>query len=85
MVAPLFLVHRRLVLAVRGGVFLGRILVRVPVLSLPVGAHEPTSFLEVGGLVEVLLAALDFSLHSATGLAPFTQVGSGFFVAAFVS
>jgi len=84
LVASLFLVNRRLIFAVRRGVVLGGIFIRVPVLSLPVGAHEPASFLEVGCLVKVLLAALDFRLHSAPGLAPFTQVGSGFFVTALV-
>ena len=74
----LFRVRRRRVL-------LCRVVIRVPVLSLPVGAYEATGLLEVGGLIQVLLSTLDLSLHAAPCLAPLAQIGSCFFVAALVS
>ena len=54
---------------------LGRVIVWIPILRLPVGSDESTSLLKVGRLVDVLLAPLDFGLHAAPSLAPISEVG----------
>ena len=60
-------------------------MVRIPILGLPVGPDEASSLLEVGRLVKVFLASLNFCLHASTRLGPLTQMVLGFFVATLVS
>ena len=59
-------------------------MIRIPALSLPIGAYEATGLLKVGGIVEVLLATLNFSFHAPTSQGPLTQVVLSFFVSALI-
>ena len=63
----------------------GRVVVRVPVLGLPIGPYEATGLFEIRCLIQMLFSALDFSFHSATSLGPLAQVSLRFFVPSFVS
>ena len=63
---------------------MSRVIIRIPILGLPVGANEASRLLKIGCFVDVLLAALDLGLHASTCLAPLTQVCCRLLVASFV-
>ena len=58
------------ILTVSAGFELSRVVIRVPILGLPVGPHEATGLLEVGCFIDVLLAPLNLSLQAAARMLP---------------
>jgi len=61
------------------------IIIRVEVLRFPVSAYKSTSLSEIGGKVNVLLTALNFSFEATTGLTPLLKELLSFFVSTLVS
>ena len=84
MVAPLGPYVLLVILAVGGGRILRGVRIRIPVLCLPVCAHEPSRFLEVGCIIQMFLPALDLGLHAATGLGPLARVSCHLLIQALV-
>ena len=64
---------------------MGWVVIRVPILCLPIGSNETSRLFEVRSLIEMFFSALDLSLHAATSLAPLSQVSRCFFIAPLVA
>ena len=73
-----------LAVIVGGGLDLRRVIVRVPVLGLPVGPDEAPGLLEVRSLIDVLLAPLDFGFHAAAGMLPLAHVSRRLLISSLV-
>ena len=73
------------IVAVRARILLRRVIIRVPVLGLPVGADEATGLFKISRLVQVLLAALNLGFHAAASLGPLAHVSCHFLVGALIS
>ena len=73
------------ILTVSAGFELSRVVVRVPILGLPVGPHEAAGLLKICGLVDVLLAPLHLSFHATARLLPLAQIGLRLLITPLVS
>ena len=84
LVAPLRPNILLLILAVGGGRILRGVRIRIPVLCLPICAHEPSRFLKVGCIIQMFFPALDLGLHAATGLGPLACVSCHLLIQALI-
>ena len=84
-VTVFILVSFRFIFRICRTVKLGWVIIWVPFYSLPIGSDKASGLLKVGCIVQVLLTPLDLSLHATACLAPFSKVGSRFFIASLVS
>ena len=73
------------ILAIRARLKLSRVVIRVPILGLPVGPDKAASLLEICCLVDVLLAPLNLSFQATASLLPIAQIRLRLLISPLVS